>query len=261
MKLCEAFPGPTIPEAPGHFQAALGPLRGGTWQSRRAAEECQSRERTLSSPPSPTNCSCSQQEPPACPAPEPALQAQYIPSSGQGRRAAAAAAAASLMPTSNKMLQHCSAPCSSRVHKHRPHSSFPFLTVKHFVGFVFGFLGVILVCLVGLLQSRSQSEAGGQENTPGPFHFTLVSSPSCHCHHKRPQGGDLGKSCSLSRALGTHSRCCRQGEPSSHSPAELLPKPPHGKAPSSPTHSCALVPSARNRDCLPQRQQDRKSVV
>lgn len=43
MKLCEAFPGPTIPEAPGHFQAALGPLREGTWQSRRAAEECQSR--------------------------------------------------------------------------------------------------------------------------------------------------------------------------------------------------------------------------
>lgn len=123
-----------------------------------------------------------------------------------------------------------------------------FLAMKHFVGCVLGFLAVILVCLVGLLQSRSQSEAGGQENTPGPFHFTLVSSPSCHCHHRRPQGGGLGMSCSLSRALGTHSRCCRQGEPSPHSPADLLPKPPSGKAPFSPTHPCALqfpLPGAR----------------
>lgn len=123
-----------------------------------------------------------------------------------------------------------------------------FLAMKHFVGFVLGFLAVVLVCLVGLPQSRSQSEAGGQDNTPGPFHFTLVSSPSCHCHHRRPQGGGLGMSCSLSRALGTHSRCCRQGEPSPHSPADLLPKPPSGKAPSSPTHPCALqfpLPGAR----------------
>lgn len=50
----------------------------------------------------------------------------------------------------------------------------------------------------------------------------------------------MGKSCSLSRALGTHSRGCRQGEPSPHSPADLLPKPPSGKTASSPTHPCAL---------------------
>lgn len=39
------------------------------------------------------------------------------------------------------------------------------LPMKHFLGLVFGFLAVVLVC-----------EAGGQ-NTPGPFHFTPVSSP------------------------------------------------------------------------------------
>lgn len=106
MKLCEAFPGPTTPEQ----------LWAGTEdEAGRAGEQLRSARAGRGLCPHLLTHQLL-----LLPAPEPALQAQHIASSGQGRRAAAAAA--SLMPGSNKMLQHRSAPHSSRVHKHRPHS-------------------------------------------------------------------------------------------------------------------------------------------
>lgn len=70
------------------------------------------------------------------------------------------------------------------------------LPMKRFVGLVSVFWLLFLFVSLRCFKADPRVKLEDRKITPGPFHFTLVSSPSCHCHHRRPQGGGLGKSCS-----------------------------------------------------------------